>query len=89
MFEKTKDDLELESLLREQRTDLLKKFDTNFKTQSETLKVILQAKTHADFNKMESNRVFWNAAGFINVSSYDLKVIVKDSIRAPRQSFYK
>lgn len=78
MFEKTKDDLELESLLREQRTDLLKKFDTNFKTQSETLKVILQAKTHADFNKMESNRVFWNAAGFINMSSYDLKVIVKE-----------
>lgn len=78
MFEKTKDDLELESLLRKQRTNLLKKFDTNFKTQAETLKVILKAKTHADFNKMESNQIFWNAAGFINMSSYDLKVIVKE-----------
>ena len=78
MFEKTKDDLELEALLKIQRADLVNKFDTNFKTQTETLKVILRAKAHADFNKMESNQVFWNAAGFINMSSYDLKVIVKE-----------
>jgi len=78
MFDKTKDDLELESLLAKQKADLLSKFDSNFKTQTETLKVILRAKTHADFNNMESNKVFWNAAGFINMSSYDLKVIVKE-----------
>lgn len=78
MFEKTKDDLELESLLKSERESLISKFDTNFKTQTETLKVILKARTHADLNKMESNKVFWNAAGFINMSSYDLKVIVKE-----------
>ena len=78
MLEKTKDDLELETLLKGQSADLFQQFDKNFKTQTDTLSVIVQAKTHSDFNHMDSNKVFWNAAGFINISSFDLKVIVKE-----------
>jgi hypothetical protein len=78
MFEKTSDDLEFEKLLLTQKTKLLNDFEINYKTQQDTLKTILSAKQHAISNKMESNQVFWNAAGFINICSFDLKVIVKE-----------
>ena len=58
--------------------DLLRTFETNFHNQEEALSIIISAKKHAEKHSMISNVIFWNAAGFISMSSFDLKIIVKE-----------
>jgi hypothetical protein len=85
LFQSTHDEQELEKELSNKKLKLLSDFDKNFLIQAQTLKVILNAKKHADKNGMKSNQVFWNAAGFINMSSFDLKVIVKEMLFAENE----
>jgi hypothetical protein len=85
MFEKTADDKELENQIELNKPSLLKTFEDNFNVQEETLKVIIRTKKHADLNKFESNKLLWNVAGYVNISSYDLKIIGNELTFAKRE----
>ncbi|MDB5261279.1 MAG: hypothetical protein JWQ14_560, partial [Adhaeribacter sp.] len=50
MFKKNQDELELEFLIEEQGPELLKQFTGNFKTQTDTLNLIVKSKSYADNN---------------------------------------
>lgn len=78
MLQKTQGDIELESLILGQEDGLRASFRNNFRTQESTLAIILEAKEHTDANHMENHSIFWNAAGFINLCSFDLKIVVPE-----------
>jgi hypothetical protein len=85
MLHKKSSDSEWESIVEQQKAELLETFEENFKTQEKTLSIIVAGKRVADSKSKNSNQVFWNAAGFVNISSYDLKVIVKEMIFASNE----
>jgi hypothetical protein len=76
MFKKTNDEEELEALLESEKESLTSTFTDNFIRQQSTLEIILKARRYAEAHSLKDHIVFWNAAGFVNVSSFDLKVIV-------------
>lgn len=75
MFKKTNDEEELEALLEREKESLTSTFTDNFIRQQSTLEIILSARRYAEAHLLKDHIVFWNAAGFVNVSSFDLKVI--------------
>jgi hypothetical protein len=77
-LKKSQDDIELEKLIKQNKKSLGQSFEKNFENQEAALVTIINACRHAQHNKMKSNQVFWNAAGFISLSSYDLKVLGRE-----------
>lgn len=77
LFPKSDADIELENLIANDK-DILKNFEINFNNQEQTLSIIIKSKKYAVENSKHSNVLLWNAAGFINMSSFDLKVITKE-----------
>lgn len=75
MFKKTNDEEELEALLETEKESLISTFTDNFSRQQSTLEIILKARRYAEAHALKEHIIFWNAAGFVNVSSFDLKVI--------------
>ncbi len=75
---KSQDDIELEKLVKQNKESFERAFKKNFESQEATLITIINACRHAQHNKMTSNQIFWNAAGFISLSSYDLKVLGRE-----------
>jgi len=55
-------------------------FKKNFAIQEKTLSTLLSGINHAKFNSLKETKVIWNIAGFVNIISYDLKVIGQDLI---------
>jgi hypothetical protein len=45
--------------------------------QEATLNMIFSAVKHSEFNDFKNNRLIWNAAGYINIVSYDIKILGK------------
>ncbi|MDB5274594.1 MAG: hypothetical protein JWO58_2961 [Chitinophagaceae bacterium] len=78
LFEKNDFDLELEKLMNEQRSSLEHTYNNNFKVQEHTLSIILKTKKYASENNLESNKLILNVAGFLNICTYDLKIIGKE-----------
>jgi hypothetical protein len=78
MFTKSDSDIELEKLINKQKDSLRQSFKDNFSTQQNTLDLFVKAINHADFNDFKDTRIIWNIAGFINIVSYDLKIIGQD-----------
>jgi hypothetical protein len=50
----------------------------NFKIQEKTLELLIKGVNHSEYNSLKDHRMIWNIAGFINIISYDLKVIGRD-----------
>jgi hypothetical protein len=75
MYTKSKTDIELEELINKQEKELRNTFLNNYKTQQATLDLFKKAMEHCDLNNFNENRVIWNFASYINIVSYDLKLI--------------
>ena len=60
-------------------------FDKNFFTQEATLELLSLGVQTASKLKFESSRVIWNTACFVNILSYDLKVIVRAMMHSKRE----
>jgi hypothetical protein len=85
MYNITNTDIEFSSLLQDKISDFEKDFDKNFFTQEATLELISTGVSVSDSLNYKSNRVVWNVACFVNITSYDLKIIVKSMIFAKRE----
>ena len=85
MYNISDDDKEFETLLKDKLADFEKDFDKNFFTQEATLELLSLGVNISDDLDYRSNRIVWNAACFINIASYDLKIIVKSMVFARRE----
>jgi len=77
-YNKSSFDKDLENLISKDRANLMSIYDTNFQTQEQTFSLIVDSIEHAEFNNFNDNKLIWNIAGFINIISYDLKIIARD-----------
>jgi hypothetical protein len=77
-YNKSSLDKDLENLISKERSNLISIYDTNFQTQEQTFSLIVDSIEHAEFNNFNDNKLIWNIAGFINIISYDLKIIARD-----------
>lgn len=71
-------DSNLEKLVANDKDNLSLTYDKNFQTQEQTLDLIINSIKHAEFNSFHDNKLLWNIAGYINIISFDLKVIGRD-----------
>lgn len=85
MYNITDTDREFENLLLEKFSDFEKEFDKNFFTQEATLELLSTGVNISKSLNYKSNRLVWNIACFVNIASYDLKIIVKSMIFAKRE----
>ncbi len=77
MYNITDTDVEFKKILSSKVKDFEKDFDKNMFTQEATLEMIHMAVSHSKFNNFKNNRNIWNAAGYVNIISYDLKIAAK------------
>jgi len=75
MYTKTIEDIKLERLIKQQEIVLRKTFLTNYNTQQATLDLFKKSIEHCDFNNLKHNRIIWNLGSYVNIVSYDLKII--------------
>ena len=85
MYNITNTDREFESLLKDKTSDFEKDFDKNFLIQETTLELLSAGVKISNDLNYNSNRLVWNVACFINIASYDLKIIVKSMMFAKRE----
>ncbi len=86
MYNITDTDREFQALLtKEKLAEFEKSFEKNFFTQEGTLQLLSLGVRAATDLKFESSRVIWNTACFVNVLSYDLKIIIRSMIYAQRE----
>ncbi len=71
-------DIFLERKVKNGKKSLQKTFAQNFDTQSKTLDQFIKGINHARFNNFGNTKVIWNIAGFINIISFDLKIVSRD-----------
>ena len=83
MINKPEVEFFLESGIKENRPFLEKTFNQNFDTQQKTLPLLIGGLEHSIYNDFKTAKVVWNLAGFVNLVSYDLKIIVRDLTFAP------
>ena len=70
--------IDFDKLLGEKRGEFSIIFARNLSLQEQTLQVFRISIEHCDFNKFPKSKVVWNAAGYINIVSFDLKIIAKN-----------
>lgn len=69
---------EFDRLIQENEKELKKNFKANFETQQKTLEIFQKGIKHAKQNNFSDTKLIWNIAGFINITSLDLKIIAQD-----------
>jgi hypothetical protein len=75
MYKKSETDLYLEKSVKEQEISLKETFSKNFETQQQTLELFKKSLEHCDFNNFTDNKLIWNLACYINIVSFDLKIV--------------
>ncbi|KQS33403.1 hypothetical protein [Dyadobacter sp. Leaf189] len=85
MYKITSEDKDLQKMVNKDRASLATTFSKNFEIQEKTLDLISKSIRHADFNRFDSNKIIWNVAGYVNILSYDLKVVVKNLVLAKEE----
>lgn len=73
-----KSDKEFVRLVKENEEILRDNFQKNFKTQRQTLDLLIDGVKNASYNHFLDTKLIWNIAGFIDLTSFDLKVIGQD-----------
>jgi hypothetical protein len=68
----------LEDNIKANKLILIKSFENNFNIQENTLELFVNGIKHSDSNRFYDKKLIWNLAGFINIVSFDLKIIGKD-----------
>jgi len=85
MYNITDTDLEFKQLLEPKLKEFEGQFERNMFTQEATLEMIYEGVNHSDFNDFKNNRLIWNAACYVKIVSYDLKVIAKNLTFSKRE----
>jgi len=75
MYEKSATDLELEKSVKEYEVSLRETFAQNYYTQQQTLELFKKTIEHCNLNNFKENKLIWNFASYINIVSFDLKII--------------
>ena len=78
MFKVTQDEIESQKQIDKGKVDLNKNFKKSFNEQEELIKVFVKSINHCDFNSFSDDKVIWNAAGYVNLISLDLKHFERD-----------
>ncbi len=77
-YNKNKIDTDLEKLIADDKANMAATYEKNFQTQEQTLGLIVSSLRHSDFNNFKDSKTIWNIAGYVNIISYDLKIITRD-----------
>lgn len=78
MFKVTPEEIEFQKQIDKAKHDLNNTFKKSFGEQEELIKVFIESIKHCDFNKYSDDKVIWNAAGYVNLISLDLKHFSRD-----------
>ncbi|MHB9140584.1 MAG: hypothetical protein ACYC25_01760 [Paludibacter sp.] len=78
MFKITQDEIGLQKQIDKGKVDLNKTFKKSFNEQEELIKIFVKSINHCDFNSFSDDKVIWNAAGYVNLISLDLKHFARD-----------
>lgn len=73
----TTTDLEFGNILPGKKQQLESDLAKNLQTQELTLQVFRESLVHCNHNQFSKSKIVWNAAGYINLISFDLKIIAK------------
>ncbi len=71
--------------IQNQKESLRLTFLKNFDTQEKTLELLLTGINHAKFNEFEDTKFIWNIAAFINIISFDFKIVGQDLMLAENE----
>lgn len=71
-------DRDLEDLIAKDKSNMAETYEKNFQTQEHTLSVIVNGIKHAKLNSFKDSEIIWNISGYVNIISYDLKIITQD-----------
>ena len=77
-YNKNSVDSDLEKLIDKNRANMVETYEKNFQIQEQTLELIINSLRHTKFNSFKDNEIIWNIAGYVNIISYDLKIITRD-----------
>jgi hypothetical protein len=85
MYNINETDIILTEKIKRQKKDFYSMFQKNFETQEKTLEEFIKGINHAQFNDFKDTKFIWNIAGFINIISFDLKVVGQDLLLAENE----
>lgn len=68
----------LEFSIQKKKAEYQLYFDKNFEEQEQTLTLIAESIKHSRLNQLHTSEFIWNLAGFINLVSFDFKMIFRD-----------
>lgn len=78
MFKISQDEIEFQKQIDKKKLDLNKTFKKSFNEQEEIINVFVKSINHCNFNGYSNDKVIWNAAGYVNLISLDLKHFSRD-----------
>lgn len=82
MFNVTQDEIEFQKQIDIGKEELNKSFKKSFNEQEELIQVFVKSINHCNCNNFCDDRVIWNAAGYVNLISLDLKHFSRDLMLA-------
>jgi hypothetical protein len=85
MYNITEGDQIFANMLKEKIGELKNTFAKNLEAQESTLELISKAVQDSKFNNYKNNHLIWNVACYINMASYDLKIIGISLIDSKRE----
>ena len=85
MYKTNQTDQFLSENIQKQKESLQLKFLKNFETQEKTLELLINGINHAKFNEFEDTKFIWNIAAFINIISFDFKIVGQDLMFAENE----
>ena len=71
-------EIEFQNKINNEKKELEKSFNKNFQTQEGTLNLVIKSVEYSISNDFNESKYIWNMAGYINLTSCDLKIIVRD-----------
>jgi hypothetical protein len=77
-YNKNTVDTDLEKLIDDDKVNMVETYIKNYRTQEQTLDAIITGLRHTQLNNFEDSKLIWNIAGYVNIISYDLKIITRD-----------
>lgn len=85
MYKNNQTDKYLSENIQKQKESLKLTFLKNFETQEKTLELLIKGINHAKFNEFEDTKFIWNIAAFINIISFDFKIVGQDLMFAENE----
>lgn len=78
MYKVNSTDIFLSEQIQKGKENLKLKFQENFTTQEKTLEWFVKGINHANFNGFVDTKFIWNIATYINIVSFDFKIVGHD-----------